>query len=47
MKTGPTGRERIIYGLHETYDTTRVAQAMRRACAREGAPSLSSDLGPC
>lgn len=35
MATGPTGRERIIYGLYEVYDTTREAEAASAATTRE------------
>ena len=35
MTTGPTGRERIIYGLYDVYDTTREAQAATEATTRE------------
>ncbi len=35
MKTGPTGRERIIYGLYETYDTSREAAAATAALTKE------------
>jgi len=35
MKTGPTGRERIIYGLYETYDATREAAAASAALTKE------------
>jgi Protein of unknown function (DUF3829) len=35
MKTGPTGRESIIYGLYEVYDTTREAAAATAALTQE------------
>ena len=35
MTTGPTGRERIIYGLYDVYDTTREAAAATAATAQE------------
>ena len=35
MQTGPTGRERIIYGLYDTYDTTREAAAATAALTQE------------
>jgi Protein of unknown function (DUF3829) len=35
MKTGPTGRERIIYGLYDVYDTTREAAAATAALTQE------------
>jgi hypothetical protein len=35
MKTGPTGRERIIYGLYDVYDTTREAGAATTALTQE------------
>ena len=35
MKTGPTGRESIIYGLYDVYDTTREAQAATAALTSE------------
>jgi hypothetical protein len=35
MKTGPTGRESIIYGLYEVYDTTREASAATAALTQE------------
>jgi hypothetical protein len=35
MATGPTGRERIIYGLYNVYDTTREAEAATIATTRE------------
>jgi len=36
--TGPTGRERIIYGLYDVYDTTREAEAATAATNAE--PSM-------
>ena len=27
MKTGPTGRESIVYGLYQVYDTTKEAES--------------------
>jgi len=41
MATGPTGRERIIYGLYEVYDTAREAEAASAAIGRE---PLMADL---
>jgi hypothetical protein len=35
MKTGPTGRESIIYGLYSVYDTTREAAAATAALTQE------------
>ncbi len=35
MQTGPTGRERIIYGLYDTYDTTRETAAATAALTQE------------
>src|SRR5579872_2926311 len=35
MQTGPTGRERIIYGLYDPYDTTREAAAATAALTAE------------
>jgi hypothetical protein len=35
MQTGPTGRERIIYGLYDPYDTTKEAAAATAALAQE------------
>jgi hypothetical protein len=35
MKTGPTGREGIIYGLYDVYDTTREAAAAAAALTQE------------
>src|SRR5260370_5125392 len=35
MKTGPTGRESIIYGLYDVYDTTREAAAATAALIEE------------
>jgi hypothetical protein len=35
MQTGPTGHERIIYGLYDTYDTTREAAAATAALTQE------------
>jgi uncharacterized protein DUF3829 len=35
MKAGPTGRESIIYGLYDVYDTTREAAAATAALTQE------------
>ena len=35
MKTGPTGRESIVYGLYSVYDTTREAAAATAALTQE------------
>jgi hypothetical protein len=35
MKTGPTGRERIIYGLYDVYDTTREAAEATAALTKQ------------
>jgi hypothetical protein len=35
MQTGPTGHERIIYGLYDTYDTTSEAAAATKALTQE------------
>jgi hypothetical protein len=35
MKTGPTGRERIIYGLYSVYDTTREAAEATAALTKQ------------
>jgi hypothetical protein len=35
MTTGPTGRETIIYGRHQAYDTTREAAAATAALSQE------------
>src|SRR5579872_3455443 len=45
MTTGPTGRERIIYGLYSVYDTTSEADAATKALTQEPAlPELDSAM---
>jgi hypothetical protein len=45
MKTGPTGRESIIYGLYDVYDTTREATAATAALTEEPAlPDLDAAM---
>jgi hypothetical protein len=45
MTTGPTGRERIIYGLYSVYDTTREADAATKALTQEPLlPELDSAM---
>ena len=45
MKTGPTGRESIIYGLYSVYDTTREASAATAALTQEPLlPELDSAM---
>jgi hypothetical protein len=45
MKTGPTGRESIIYGLYDVYDTTREAAAATAALTQEPAlPDLDAAM---
>jgi hypothetical protein len=44
--TGPTGRERIIYGLYEPYDTTREAAEATAARTKEPLlPELDAAMG--
>ena len=43
MKTGPTGRERIIYGTYTIYDTTDCRRAIEKANTLEPSdPALES-----
>ncbi len=35
MKTGPTGRESIVYGLYQVYDTTKEAESATAALTRQ------------
>ena len=35
MKTGPTGRESVVYGLYEVYDTTKEAGSATAALSRQ------------
>ena len=35
MKTGPTGRESIVYGLYQVYDTTKEAESAAAALTRQ------------
>lgn len=45
MKTGPTGRESIIYGLYDVYDTTREAAAASAALTQDPLlPDLDSAM---
>jgi hypothetical protein len=45
MTTGPTGHERIIYGLYDVYDTTREAAAATAALTQEPIlPELDSAM---
>ena len=47
MKTGPTGRERIIYGLYSLYDVRGEIEKAKAATTMEPAmPELDAAIGP-
>lgn len=47
MRTGPTGRERIVYGLYSLYDVRgEIAKARAAAEAEPRMPELDAAIGP-
>lgn len=47
LRTGPTGRERIVYGLYSLYDVRREIEAARAAVAAPPAmPALDAAVAP-
>ena len=47
MRTGPTGRERIVYGLYSLYDVRgEIAKAKAAAEAEPRMPELDAAIGP-
>ena len=47
MRTGPTGRERIVYGLYSLYDVRdEITKARAASAAEPRMPELDSAIGP-
>lgn len=47
MRTGPTGRERIIYGLYSLYDVrSEIEKARAAVTAQPAMPELDAEVGP-